>query len=71
MTLESQRQANIARLEALGHLDPTCPSCLAEHYPWFREVWNGTTHTLPFAPPHKNRGCESGGRPHCTCDGCW
>ena len=25
-----------------------------------------------FAPPHgASPGCQSGGKPHCTCRGCW
>ena len=57
------RAERIARWEAMGHLDPNCGAC--------REFYDHPTLT-PFAPNHRpNSYCRSGGRPHCTCDGCF
>lgn len=57
------REEKIARLEAMGSIDPNCPSC--------REFYEHPT-LSPFAPSHKaNPHCRSGGRNHCTCDGCF
>lgn len=50
--------------EARGLLNPSCPGC--------KEFYDSPR--LPsdvFAPRHKNSGCDSGGRPHCTCPTCW
>lgn len=63
---ETRTQA-LARWEADGMLDPSCKSC---------QEWFYAVDRLPqdvHAPRHKaSRNCESGGRPHCTCDGaCW
>ena len=56
----------IARLEKIGYLDPNCKSCQEIFYPAY---WKGMT---PFAPSHKpSDRCESGKRPHCTCDVCF
>lgn len=60
-------EERIARWEVLGLLDPECLTCQREFYPRLRE---GATSV--FAPSHKaGRRCESGGRPHCTCDTCF
>lgn len=57
------RAERIARLEALGMLDPTCPGC--------QEFYRHPK-LAPFAPSHKPGSyCRSGKRPHCTCDGCF
>lgn len=54
----------IAHMESLGHLDPTCPGCRV-----FYAAEHPESH---FAPSHKaSRRCESGKRPHCTCDTCF
>lgn len=57
------RAERLERLEKLGSYDPNCKACeeLARHK------------TLsPFMPSHKaNPHCRSGGRNHCTCDGCF
>jgi hypothetical protein len=53
--------------EVRGDLDPECPTCQKVFYPVLRagEGW-------PFAPGHKaSARCESGKRPHCTCDCCF
>lgn len=58
-----QRAEKIARMEAEGRLDPDCPGCAAfyEH-----------PEVMPWAPSHQAMPtCESGGRPHCTCDTCF
>lgn len=63
----SQRMARAEMIldwEQRGLLDPNCPGC--------REFYESPR--LPnevFAPRHKNYGCDSGGRPHCTCPTCW
>jgi ribosomal protein S12 methylthiotransferase accessory factor YcaO len=56
---EQARAEEAARMEAAGRLD--CRGC-AETY---ADPWR-------IAPPHRaSRYCESGGRPHCTCDRCF
>lgn len=58
-----ERAARIARMENLGMLDPNCLSC--------REFYDNPR-VQPFAPNHlASPGCESGKRPHCTCDACF
>lgn len=57
------REEKIERLETQGSLDPTCPGC--------KEFYEHQT-LSPFAPSHRaSAGCESGRRPHCTCDTCF
>lgn len=57
----------IARLEASGDLDPSCPSCQTHFYPRYRSGKRDV-----FAPRHKaSARCESGKYPHCTCDTCF
>jgi hypothetical protein len=58
------RAERIARLEALGSIDPDCRACRDWFYPH---------PTLdPFAPRHRaGAGCRSGHRNHCTCDTCF
>ena len=63
--LKTKREEMIKRWESEGRLSPTCPGCKEFYdYPG-----------LPidvFAPSHKpSGGCESGKRPHCTCDYCF
>lgn len=56
----------IRELEASGDLDPDCQSCRADHYPVLERG------EVPFAPRHRaSNRCESGKRPHCTCDVCF
>lgn len=70
-TLQRQREAEIARLEAAGLLDPNCLTCQREFYPHYRERWTPGGFG-PFAPSHKAlSSCRSGGYPHCTCDSCF
>lgn len=64
MTLDAWNM--IIRLEGMGQLDPMCQGC-KEHYAWIKA--HGS---LPFAPSHKaSTWCESGKRPHCSCDRCF
>jgi hypothetical protein len=57
----------IEQLEAEGHLDPTCPTCIKVFYPHMR-----AHDEFPFAPHHKaSARCESGRRPHCSCGTCF
>lgn len=54
-------------LEGRGFVDPDCDYCKKTFYPHLRE-----TGEMRFAPTHKAMsGCRSGGRDHCTCDGCF
>ncbi len=57
------RAERLARWQMTGLYDPDCPGCatVLEHP------------TLsPFQPMHKSGArCQSGGRPHCTCDACF
>ena len=63
MTIEL-REEKIARLEASGDLDPNCITCQKYFYT--------DPNVDPFAPRHKASSlCESGHRPHCTCDTCF
>jgi phage FluMu protein Com len=59
------REEMIARWERDGYLDPNCPRC--------QEFYDSKlTPNLVFAPHHKAKdNCESGKRPHCTCDTCF
>lgn len=57
------RAERVARLEAMGALDPKCPGCL-EFYEHPK--------LSPFAPSHRaSDRCRSGGRPHCSCSACF
>lgn len=57
------KEQKIARLEAAGMIDPNCRGC--------REWYEHPT-ASPFAPSHQaSSNCESGQRPHCTCDTCF
>ena len=63
MTIEER----IVKWEELGMLDRDCPTCRREFYPLLRK---GAVSI--FAPSHKaSPACESGKRPHCTCDRCF
>lgn len=57
------RKERLARWQARGWYDPDCEMCKAiPLHPTLR----------PFQPQHKAGAyCRSGGRPHCTCPGCW
>jgi hypothetical protein len=65
VVVDETRTEQIVRLEATGLLDPNCPGC--------RERYESASKPCDvFAPSHKaSERCESGGRPHCTCDVCW
>lgn len=39
MTLKGRRAAEIERLELEGRLDPACPACREEFYPFYRNRW--------------------------------
>ena len=69
--LRLQREEHIKRLEADERLDPDCRICQDVFYPYYRERWMPGS-VGPFAPPHlASLRCESGQRPHCTCDTCF
>jgi len=55
----------IQRWEDEGWLVPGCAGC--------QEYYNSTSRPVDvFAPGHKgSANCESGKRPHCTCDRCF
>lgn len=60
---ETQEQM-VERWEAEGWLDPKCEEC--------REFYTAAMPTRVFAPHHRaSAACESGKRPHCTCDRCF
>lgn len=62
---DETREEMIARWEKEGYLDPTCLGC-KEYY-----EYPGMP-TGVFAPRHSaSTRCESGKRPHCTCDTCF
>ena len=55
----------VAAMESDGDMVPGCHGC-AERYA-AEDPQGGV-----FAPRHKaSARCESGRRPHCTCDVCW
>ena len=57
------REQRLRRLERLGVIHPDCPGC--------REWYEHPT-ADPMAPRHTpSARCESGKRPHCTCDRCF
>jgi len=59
----------ISDLELEGHLKKDCLSCQAYFYP---KLKLGVMFTSIHAPRHKpSNRCESGQRPHCTCDTCF
>ena len=71
MTILSEMTVDerIAYWESLGALDVECPTCQREFLP---KVKAGVLLSNIFAPHHAaSRGCESGKRPHCTCDVCF
>lgn len=56
-------------LETQGLISSTCQTCAKVFYPHLRR---GKKLTDIFAPGHKpSSRCESGKRPHCTCDVCF
>jgi len=60
-------EERIAWWEQVGSLDPQCSFCRREFY----DKTPRPDH-LPFMPHHKaSDRCESGKRPHCTCDTCF
>ena len=65
--LQETSEERIARLEQLGYLDPNCKTCVEIFYPAYKHGY-----MIVFTPSHKpSRRCESGKRPHCTCDVCF
>ena len=59
-----QRKKLIADMEKKGDLDPECRGC--------REFYAAANPLDVFYPRHKARSwCESGKKPHCTCDTCF
>ncbi len=60
------------RLESIGYLDPNCKSCQEIFYSEIFYSAYKIGMSIIFAPPHKpSDRCESGKRPHCTCDICF
>lgn len=58
---EEEKKEMIAHMEKLGHIDPNCEKC--------KEFYRDPN---AFSPSHKaSERCESGKRPHCTCDTCF
>ncbi len=59
----------IAILEEKGEINPNCKTCQSIYYPHLKDgkdIWS------IFAPRHKpSNMCQSGKRPHCTCDTCF
>ena len=54
----------IQHMESLGSLVPTCRAC------W--EFYDAPDPRDVFAPRHRaSMHCQSGQRPHCTCDTCF
>lgn len=71
-SLQAEREALIARMEANGCLDPACVTCRESFYPFYRTTWQPGTYASPPGPVHKpNPLCRSGKRPHCSCPACW
>ena len=65
MNATETRSDAIERWEQEGMLDRDCPSC-QEVYTFPGMPWDC------FAPPHlPSKNCESGKRPHCTCEVCF
>jgi hypothetical protein len=61
----AERGALVLELERKGLLDPACGECQRNLYP-VEDLWRITY------PWHRVRAsCESGRRPHCTCEHCW
>lgn len=64
--MSETREEQIKRWEAEGRLDPGCWGCKE----WFYSSDQPPSDV--FAPRHNaSGGCESGKRPHCTCDTCF
>lgn len=59
-----QKTRVVAWMEQEGFLDPECPGC--------KEFYAAPDPRNVFAPGHRVKSsCESGKRPHCTCDRCF
>jgi hypothetical protein len=55
--------------ELVGLLDPHCKMCVQVFYPLVKQ---GRKVSDIFAPSHRpSDHCQSGKRPHCTCDRCF
>jgi hypothetical protein len=62
--MNETKEQRLARLESAGVIDRECAGCSE----WYELPVNA----FPFAPSHKaSKFCESGKRPHCTCDACF
>ena len=60
---------HIEEMEKLGFINSTCKTCQNVFYPG---LLKGMLLSNIFAPSHKaSNRCESGKRPHCTCDVCF
>lgn len=63
LPIETEQERN-ARLERLGVMDPNCPSC--------KPFYEAASPLDVMMPRHKaSDRCESGKRPHCSCDACF
>jgi len=58
---DRSRDDLIFQMEKEGRLDPICSGC--------KEFYDSDDPSSVFAPDHRpSPRCESGKRPHCTCD---
>ena len=58
----------IRECEKVGAIVPGCPGCRD----FYTGVLAGYAFSMIFAPRHvPSLRCESGRRPHCTCDTCF
>ncbi len=57
------REERLARWQAVGLYDPDCAGCAP---------LRDSKMLCVYAPAHRSGArCQSGGRPHCTCDACF
>lgn len=68
--MEPLTEEYIKRLENVGFLDPDCDTCKKVYYPIIRTNYI-LGKSLRFPGHVASKGCESGKRPHCTCDACF
>jgi hypothetical protein len=67
--MNNETRDYIHAMEDAGYLDPDCKTCVEVFY---SQILNGKDLTTIHAPSHKpSPRCESGKRPHCTCDTCF
>ena len=61
---QERKERILAWMQSNGMIDPECPGCKA--------FYDAPDPSAVFAPSHKaSRACQSGGKPHCTCDWCF